>query len=63
MEIFNDCGTNYIRAKSYLKASGVEADDSYLTNENIKWTMNVPSTSHFGSLWEAAVKSMKFHMR
>ncbi|GFT86539.1 uncharacterized protein NPIL_644481 [Nephila pilipes] len=25
--------------------------------------MNVPSALHFGGLWEAAVKSMKFHMK
>ncbi|GFS36282.1 uncharacterized protein NPIL_664201 [Nephila pilipes] len=28
-----------------------------------KWTMNVLSAPHFGGLWKAAVKSMKFHMK
>ena len=36
-EIFSDCGTNYIRTKSYLKASPEEVVGSYLTNES---TMN-----------------------
>ncbi|KFM71288.1 hypothetical protein X975_00963, partial [Stegodyphus mimosarum] len=62
-EIFSDCGTNFIGAKNYLKACTIEALGTYLTNEGIKWTMNVPSAPHFGGLWEAAVKSMKFHMR
>ncbi|XP_035231309.1 uncharacterized protein LOC118203164 [Stegodyphus dumicola] len=62
-EIFSDCGTNFIGAKNYLKAYTMESLGTYLTDEGVKWTMNVPSASHFGGLWEAAVRSMKFHMR
>ena len=63
VEIFSDCGTNFIGAKNYLKVSAKESIGSYLTNESIKWTMNVPSAPHFGGLWEAAFKAMKHHMR
>lgn len=63
VEIFSDCGTNFIGAKNYLKACTLKTFGSYLTNEGVKWTMNVPSAPHFGGLWEAAVKSMKFHMK
>ncbi|XP_035230397.1 uncharacterized protein LOC118202345 [Stegodyphus dumicola] len=41
----------------------MESLGTYLTNEGVKWTINIPSAPHFGGLWEAAVKSMKFHMR
>ena len=63
VEIFSDYGTNYIRAKIYLKASATEVVDSFLTDESVKWTINVSFAPHFGVLWEAAVKSMKFRMR
>ncbi|XP_035227976.1 uncharacterized protein LOC118200158 [Stegodyphus dumicola] len=46
-EIFSDCGTNFIGAKNYLKACTMEALGTYLTNEGVKWTMNVPSAPHF----------------
>lgn len=63
IEIFSDCGTNFVGAKNYLQASAVEAIGSYVGNEEIKWSMIVPSAPHFGGLWEAAVKSMKHHLR
>ncbi|XP_035226772.1 uncharacterized protein LOC118199093 [Stegodyphus dumicola] len=62
-EIFSDCGTNFIGVKNYLTACKMEALGTYLTNEGVIWTMNVPSAPHFGGLWKAAVKSMKFCMR
>ncbi|GFU41230.1 uncharacterized protein NPIL_661911 [Nephila pilipes] len=62
-EIFSDCGTNFIGAKIFLRSWELETIGHYLSNEGIKWTMNVPSAPHFGGLWEATVKSMKFHMK
>ena len=36
---------------------------SFISQEMIKWEMAPPRSPHFGGLWEAAVKSMKRHLR
>ncbi|XP_071576379.1 uncharacterized protein [Temnothorax nylanderi] len=68
-ELFSDCGTNFVGAdralKELLRASS--ADGRRLAHaaatEGIKWHFNPPAAPHFGGLWEAAVKSTKFHLR
>jgi hypothetical protein len=35
----------------------------FLTSEGCDWKFIPPHGLHFGGLWEAAVKSMKFHLR
>ncbi|XP_011860044.1 PREDICTED: uncharacterized protein LOC105557407 [Vollenhovia emeryi] len=34
-----------------------------LANDGTEWKFNPPSAPHFGGIWEAAVKSTKFHLR
>ena len=34
-----------------------------LTQEGTSWIFNPPSALHFGGIWEAAVKSAKYHLR
>ncbi|GBM20678.1 hypothetical protein AVEN_150654-1 [Araneus ventricosus] len=63
-EIFSDCGTNFIGASKELKAvCSTESVANFLCTNEIVWHFNPPSAPHFGGLWEAAVKSMKFHLR
>ncbi|GBN02314.1 hypothetical protein AVEN_66173-1, partial [Araneus ventricosus] len=63
-EIFSDCGTNFIGASKELKAvCSTESVANFLCMNEIVWYFNPPSAPHFGGLWEAAVKSMKFHLR
>jgi hypothetical protein len=35
----------------------------YLTNEGINWRFIPPKSPNFGGLWEAGVKSFKFHLK
>ncbi|GBN46304.1 hypothetical protein AVEN_246835-1 [Araneus ventricosus] len=63
-KIFSDCGTNFIGASKELKAvCSTESVANFLCTNEIVWYFNPPSATHFGGLWEAAVKSMKFHLR
>jgi len=35
----------------------------FCSTQNIQWKFIPEQTPHFGGLWEAAVKSMKFHIK
>ncbi|GFX45987.1 integrase catalytic domain-containing protein [Trichonephila clavipes] len=35
----------------------------FLSKKQIKWNFNPPSAPHFGGLWEAGVKSLKYHLK
>ncbi|XP_025264356.1 uncharacterized protein LOC112637891 [Camponotus floridanus] len=65
----SDCGTTFVGADSQLTAlftAGTPEShriiDS-LASERIEWKFNPPSAPHFGGIWEAAVKSLKHHLR
>ncbi|XP_071644259.1 uncharacterized protein [Temnothorax longispinosus] len=68
-ELYSDCGTNFVGADRVLRKlfRASSADGRRLAHvaatESVKWHFNPPAAPHFGGLWEAAVKSTKFHLR
>ena len=70
-KILSDNGTNFIGDRNdIIKAQEIlalESNDSsiatFITQKAIEWETKPPRAPHFGGLWEAAVKSMKRHLR
>ncbi|GAB1869103.1 Integrase catalytic domain-containing protein [Camponotus japonicus] len=68
-EIYSDCGTNFVGADKELRelfrASSTDGHriSQAISKEGISWHFNPPAAPHFGGLWEAAVKSTKYHLR
>ncbi|XP_029164932.1 uncharacterized protein LOC114945229 [Nylanderia fulva] len=68
-DVYSDCGTTFVGAdrtlRELFKASSSEGHHiaRAANNQGIRWHFNPPAAPHFGSLWEAAVKSTKFHLR
>lgn len=69
-KIYSDQGTNFVGANNTLnkelrKAIKQAEEDAAkrLANEGITWVFNPPATPHFGGLWEAGVKSLKWHLK
>ncbi|XP_057330973.1 uncharacterized protein LOC130671223 [Microplitis mediator] len=66
--LYSDCGTNFVGADATLKrefAAGSKQlrELQYLfATDGTDWKFNPPSAPHFGGKWEAAVKSIKFHL-
>ena len=66
-QILSDCGTAFVGAAKELRdllraATSSQALDA-VASEGIEWIFNPPSAPHFGEIWEAAVKSVKHHLR
>jgi len=70
-DVFSDCGTNFVGAAAEMKElfdlvlsdSHNDAMTNQLAAEGTQWHFNSPGAPHFGGLWEAGVKSVKFHLR
>lgn len=70
-DIFSDNGTNFIGANNVhaeinklnksLKHNTLISN--FLLGMNTRWHFIPPSAPNFGGLWEAAVKSTKYHLR
>ncbi|XP_035457903.2 uncharacterized protein LOC118281435 [Spodoptera frugiperda] len=68
--VYSDCGTNFIGASKWLN-SEFEAFRMELSSEffneisrmKVEWHFNAPAWPTAGGLWEAAVRSMKHHLR
>jgi len=70
-DIYSDNGSNFIGAKRELNelyelfnsnASRQEIVD-FMTSEKIRWHFIPPRAPHMGGIWEAAIKSAKFHLK
>lgn len=68
--MYSDNGTNFVGAQSqlrelfeFLNKESVQDDIRlFLHDQEISWTFIPPNAPHFGGLWEAAVKSAKYHL-
>jgi len=65
--IHSDNGTNFVGAAKVLKtffknSQGAQTVIDVLANQGIQWHFIPPAATHFGRLWEAAVKSAKYHL-
>lgn len=68
--MYSDCDSNFIGARRLL---GKELHQCLqqindkvvplLANREINWHFNPPASPHFGGIWEAGVKSVKFHLK
>ena len=69
--MYSDNGTNFQGASNELHeiynmlhtSSQMTRIQDFLTSEGCDWKYIPPHSPHFGGLWEAAVKSMKYHLR
>lgn len=69
--LYSDNGTNFLGADRQLKElhSLINSEShnnkikNHLADHEIEWNFIPPRTPHFGGIWEAAVKSLKHHMR
>ena len=67
--LYSDCGTNFLGADSTLKQLFSAASQDYnrisrlLVSDGTSWQFNPPGAPYFGGKWEAAIKSVKFHLR
>jgi len=66
--IYSDNGTNFVGAEKgmkeiLLKGKSAESISNFATQQGINFHFIPPCSPHMGGLWEAGVKSMKFHLR
>ncbi|XP_070524015.1 uncharacterized protein [Cardiocondyla obscurior] len=65
----SDCGTKFVGANAELRRlfdsafSELKEIATLLSNDGTEWKFNPPGAPHFGGKWEAAVKSVKFHLK
>lgn len=69
-KIFSDNATNFKGAHNnmrelfeFFKAKSINQMYDYLSSRSCQWVFIPPNSPHWGGLWEAGVKSMKFHLK
>jgi len=69
--IYSDNATNFHGAhrkiyelhQSWIKLPKSAQVSHYLTQSSIEWHFIPPSSPHFGGLWEAGIRSVKYHLK
>ena len=67
--LYSDNGTNFVGSSKQLDKEFIKAIKNnssiapILEEEKINWHFIPPASPHFGGIWEAAVKSMKYHLK
>lgn len=62
-KMVSDNGTNFVgAAKNLREIMKRENVESYEREFDLEWSFNPPSAPHHGGIFEAAVKSMKYHL-
>uniref|UniRef100_A0A2S2NV96 Integrase catalytic domain-containing protein n=1 Tax=Schizaphis graminum TaxID=13262 RepID=A0A2S2NV96_SCHGA len=63
--VYSDCGTNYVGAARHLNHILRNKDVQIRVSAHVActWHFNPPAAPHFGGLWEAGIKSVKFHLK
>ncbi|XP_055855978.1 uncharacterized protein LOC129919155 [Episyrphus balteatus] len=68
-QIYSDCGTNFVGANRELARMLAQAKHDWkeiagiVANSGTNWNFIPPASPHFGGLWEAGVKSVKYHLK
>lgn len=69
-DVYSDNGTYFVRAATDIDKEMHQAIKEHertaassSTNNAIQWHFIPPAAPHFGGLWEAGVKSMKYHLK
>ncbi|XP_061399248.1 uncharacterized protein LOC133334953 [Musca vetustissima] len=69
-DIYSDCGTNFVGASKELRVLHHKSTKSlpeelrHILNKNgTTWHFIPPASPNFGGLWEAGVKSVKYHLK
>jgi len=64
-DIYTDCGSNFKGVDQQLRQlfETSTLKDQFSKAVPCKWHFNPPAAPHFGGLWEAAVKSAKYHLK
>jgi len=70
-DMYSDNGLNFVGTKHELEELYKLFNDDvfkqkivdYMTSEKIRWHFIPPRAPHMGGIWEAAVKSIKFHLK
>lgn len=63
--LYFDCGTSYIGAARKLKSlfHDVTIQNQISNHVTCNWHFNPPVPPHFGGLWEATIKSVRFYKK
>ena len=69
-DMYSDCGTNFVGASKELQVLHHRSQSSLpeelrqsLSVSGTNWHFIPPASPHFGGLWEAGVKSVKYHLK